>query len=768
MKNKIYFGLAFILILTGTTYVVLKNSNTSKSTPSDSVYFNLGIKLASTNIPVEISFKNEKNERFSKKVYTRNSTNSIVSFDLPASKEIHSLKIQLDTLSKFSLIALNISQGDFTKSFTATDLVAVTKPLSALVKKNGRKVECVSLHQNKQYGVIFKSPIKTLPIIKTIPFGIIMGLLFLSVSISVLVYHRKKSRNVLIGFLLATFLGLSAKYFMKIMREEVGSIAVELSIAKTSFRPFPVEFYYSFNGAFDPRKILTDTIKQPLKESKRIEFPGQLNRYIRLDFPQNDTLELKTITLHHWLGKTVVSNKDLLNYFPLLNDIQIQHNNKGAIIFVTGKEDPFIILSHTPIQQKIAALHYKKEDYPFWIACFFFFILFPFLALPSDRKNTLFISVFCLFLSIPGITMMLKKDVFVLDTEKRLAHQKPTFNQKSFKTITTDISDYVNDQFGGRTGFISRWNTLKIVAFRQSDHASPVLIGKNGWMFYVAEGVREMYENKHPIDDVTLKKMKTVLEQRHYWLANQGIDYYFVIPPLSHTMYEEYLPNKMRRINLPTKLDQLLNYLKKSNSPVKVIDLRKALFAAKKKEKYRLYYKEDSHWNLLGAYYGYKALYDRIRKDHPSFPETHKRSDYNWFFQKTNEGDLASLMSLNNYFLREEIIPNPKKGFQFSVVPSVDYPTYESIHEVVTHQVTNEELPTMVMNRDSYTNYIMPFLSDHFKRSVYLWTPKFNAQIIKDEHPTIVITEMLERFIPDLVLDNPQLVIDELKNNKRK
>ncbi|MDP6909756.1 MAG: hypothetical protein QF371_09625, partial [Flavobacteriales bacterium] len=79
-----------------------------------------------------------------------------------------------------------------------------------------------------------------------------------------------------------------------------------------------------------------------------------------------------------------------------------------------------------------------------------------------------------------------------------------------------------------------------------------------------------------------------------------------------------------------------------------------------------------------------------------------------------------------------------------------------------TREVYDSIIPSMVMNRDSYCNFLYPYLSEHFSRSVYLWTPLFNAEVIKQEMPDIMITEMLERFIEDLMIDNPPIVRHEL------
>ena len=63
--------------------------------------------------------------------------------------------------------------------------------------------------------------------------------------------------------------------------------------------------------------------------------------------------------------------------------------------------------------------------------------------------------------------------------------------------------------------------------------------------------------------------------------------------------------------------------------------------------------------------------------------------------------------------------------------------------------------PDLVMFRDSYAVYLKPLLSEHFQRSAFIWTPIFHADIVEIEQPDIVIHELLERFIDDLLLNDP-------------
>ena len=61
------------------------------------------------------------------------------------------------------------------------------------------------------------------------------------------------------------------------------------------------------------------------------------------------------------------------------------------------------------------------------------------------------------------------------------------------------------------------------------------------------------------------------------------------------------------------------------------------------------------------------------------------------------------------------------------------------------------------MFRDSFASRLVPFLSEHFSRAVYLWQNDFDAEVIEQEHPDVVIQEIVSRHLyvysptPDLI-----------------
>ena len=66
-------------------------------------------------------------------------------------------------------------------------------------------------------------------------------------------------------------------------------------------------------------------------------------------------------------------------------------------------------------------------------------------------------------------------------------------------------------------------------------------------------------------------------------------------------------------------------------------------------------------------------------------------------------------------------------------------------------------LPRAVIFRDSFASRLVPFLSEHFSRAVYLWQNDFDASVVAEEHPDVVIEEIVGRHLYEFIA-SPELV----------
>jgi hypothetical protein len=85
--------------------------------------------------------------------------------------------------------------------------------------------------------------------------------------------------------------------------------------------------------------------------------------------------------------------------------------------------------------------------------------------------------------------------------------------------------------------------------------------------------------------------------------------------------------------------------------------------------------------------------------------------------------------------------------------PLVDYLNHDwkPFPEPVATDCPSADL-RLVMLHDSFGKGLRPYLSAHFKRSVYVWQHNLSGEMFKKvilkEHPDIVIEEIVERMIP--------------------
>jgi len=119
-------------------------------------------------------------------------------------------------------------------------------------------------------------------------------------------------------------------------------------------------------------------------------------------------------------------------------------------------------------------------------------------------------------------------------------------------------------------------------------------------------------------------------------------------------------------------------------------------------------------------------------------------------------GDLARLLSLEDVIGEERIILAPKVTLR-AVDGVRDYPdpVLEPDRDMVVKVTGDPTLPKLLVFRDSFASNLIPYLSESFQSSVFIWTHAFLPEIIERERPDIVILECVERYLSALTIENP-------------
>jgi len=435
--------------------------------------------------------------------------------------------------------------------------------------------------------------------------------------------------------------------------------------------------------------------------------------------------------------------------------------------------------------------------------------------IPQDTTQRIFdrilIGIFLIMLTLPAIGLLSEYEKPFQEDENRAFAQMPPTN---WLTLYRDgwrqaVEKYFNDNFGGRGRLvrlstltfkelfnevpITKISTANILGtqaktetnepqnFNQDEAMADasvvpdtsgktlpsvgqkvwntgipwieknVLYGKDGWMFLDKESVIDDYRNLHPFTQSELETVRKNLQAKKDWLAGQGIEFVVIVAPNTHTIYSEFLPDKIKKVNDVSKLDQVIAYMQ-GRSDVTILDVRPEMF--EKKKEIRVYDKTGTHWNHVGAFVAYTKLMDYISSKLPNAIQK-GWSDYSIVTSTVAGRDLATMLSLQNALKEEAIDMKPRKKAK-SIDASYAFadPNPSPIMNPVAKEVPDSSAPRLLMFKDSFGSTWIPFVAESFSRSVFVPTHEIIPSIVEAEKPDVVVLEIVERKLYTALVEN--------------
>jgi len=484
-----------------------------------------------------------------------------------------------------------------------------------------------------------------------------------------------------------------------------------------------------------------------VNECKKLYFyfgkDGKDGRNIKNDSVTN----IRKITINNIFNSRTFQGTRL---FALFNKKGNKERKVLKILGNTRVYSPFVMFS-PGLNRTIEKLSKNKTIFylsiiPMSLLLFFVISSFkiPRFSKFTNKKILLISFLFLIFIPITNNLFNIR------ELSDKIGRVKETiFRMSDISGSYNRFYKFYRKNFFYRYSIVHLNNLTKVKVFGVSP-VDEVILGKDPWMFYSKENDNNIdaidyYRGVTLFTTDDLRAWKKKIEFRYYWLKKRGIRYVFMVVPNKSTIYSEFLPEFVRKSNNKSRLDQLINYLKNTNSPVKILDLRKRFL--KEKLKFKIYKITDSHWSDIGAFFGYKVLMDRLKEYNiNSFSVSLK--DYSVEVKKMYlGGDLAKILLLQNECREDKTFLTPKsknilidENLKINNSPFIDVSVKES-------KIGN--IGTAIFIHDSFGYYFKKFLAQHFKRIIFIrdWDLNFYKDLMKKEKPVILIEEMAERFL---------------------
>ena len=363
----------------------------------------------------------------------------------------------------------------------------------------------------------------------------------------------------------------------------------------------------------------------------------------------------------------------------------------------------------------------------------------------TKRTDKCIAFLFALFLSVLFLLNLFSPDKDFSPGENRYLQTLPSFSfsQLFSGDFTKKAESYCSDQFVGR----DRWISLKArTELLQGKHEN------NGVFLCEGQRLLELFHAPAPAElDRRAAAVNTFAE-------NVSLPVALALIPSSGEIYSDLLPygaqNDLQKATVET-LYSALN--------TDTVDLFTPLEAHRNEY---IFYRTDHHWTSLGALYASEALSDAlgIKQDetayHPRAVSTdflgtaYSSSGFFWIKPDTidiySENDPSVKVTRYDGAASEDTalyIPEmlaTKDKYRFFLGGNAPR---------VVIETGNEDLPSLLIIRDSFADSLVPFLTDHFS-SIHLLDLRYYLDSVKDyaeqhEIDRILILYSVEDFCTD-------------------
>lgn len=355
--------------------------------------------------------------------------------------------------------------------------------------------------------------------------------------------------------------------------------------------------------------------------------------------------------------------------------------------------------------------------------------------------------IFLAFIGAFFILNLVLPDRQFSEQENRYLQMRPEFSFKSLFSgdYTSKFETYTTDQFT----FRDEWITLKA--------ASELALGKQeNNDVHLCENGTLIEDFKRPENSVLDSNMSAL----NTLVGNTDAKVYFALIPDKSDLYSSLLPK-----NVPNDSEkEVIDYCYGQSNATNV-DIYSALSAHT--DEY-IFYRTDHHWTSLGAYYGLSALAESMGLPCPaldSYTDRHvvseefygttwSSSGFSWVDPDTMEifVNAPEGLKVTSY---PQGSPVEGKLYDFSFLEKKDkYSMFMGgncpMHVIETG---NEDKPSLLILRDSYTDSLIPFLLDDFSEIHVLdlryYRASLKAYIEQNDFDNVLVCYSVSNFCSD-------------------
>uniref|UniRef100_UPI00261E3917 alginate O-acetyltransferase AlgX-related protein n=1 Tax=uncultured Brachyspira sp. TaxID=221953 RepID=UPI00261E3917 len=374
------------------------------------------------------------------------------------------------------------------------------------------------------------------------------------------------------------------------------------------------------------------------------------------------------------------------------------------------------------------------------IFLFYDYIVFYFRSFRKVYLNNRHISILILFLCFLTMPNIIYKFFPKFDSlyENRVLASKPIFSLEKISDYPLQFENYYKDNTAFRTQLIKLKRTIDILFFNHYPEDTAIY-GRDHNMYWGSEISNYIGALKVTTNELLIYK-NNLLNFREK-LKKNNIEFVLMITPNKSFVYDENLPDFIyKHRSHMTSTEQILQYLR-DNTDINIIYNTEEL--AKYKDKYKLYWDNDPHWNRAGAYIYYTYLI--------------KKLNINNYILNIEDVDISKIVDLNIFCKVRNTYIN-KIDYDYSIrnystniiICSNNYRQYSY------RKSTSINDNNIIFVHDSFGASMIDFIYSYFRetRSYYLnnYNFNFNTNFYINSDTDLIIFQTVEHLLQERLL----------------
>lgn len=369
----------------------------------------------------------------------------------------------------------------------------------------------------------------------------------------------------------------------------------------------------------------------------------------------------------------------------------------------------------------------------------------------NSQIDIVFILVFAVILFLP-MSRISTADKS-LQENRILAKYKPLFTSQGLNLkYGDDFEKWFNDRFWGRNLSFRLYKDIMLYLNNIYKNGDSMLMKENNWMFQT-HGVR------YAIQDY--RKMQQVRQQvslLNDFCKEHNIKVYMIVIPNKESIYAEKLPITQQEL---MKLRGFTDYVQKLLNRFEIPTVFPYDELRKASEKDLVFFKQSHHWTEWGAYVGYNALMELIKKDYPDIHVT-QPDEYNIYTSKLiredwdrkfGTGQTSKRLYIDKKYAKQKLLLD---NYVYYDHKEEILPVYTDIDLYKVKYFRNNKLkkgPKVFLTGTSMNENLLQFLPYSFSEVIYY---RLNdTKNVKNEAAFM----LLKRYKKEILAYNPDILI---------